>query len=155
LLPGAYDVSIDGPMLLYFPFRRENVTVEAGQSIQIDAKLEDLGLGTLGESGSSLLSIVNPAAPLSGPTPRVSGGKPDLSGIWLPALPIPSAPPELLDWAQKLQAERVQKFASDYPEAQCLPNGITLMGAFHPVKFVQNPGLLIMINEGDLTRQIF
>jgi hypothetical protein len=126
-----------------------------GAAVRIDIDLRDFQLNTLGEDRSFLASLVIPRAAPSGPAPRTSDGKPDLSGVWAPSFPADPGKPEPLPWAAGLSRERLANNLKDLPTSRCLPASITQTGMFKFYKLVQTPSLLVLISEGDLPRQIF
>ena len=122
---------------------------------------------------------------LGAPAPRTPGGKPDLSGVWMMADPLP-CPKELRDgndcvekiplsreavdfgvslpgglpyqpWAAALVKQRVANLSKDDPHARCLPPNFPRAFAFpHHQKFIQVPGLLVILDEFNASyRQIF
>ncbi|HEY7338898.1 MAG TPA: carboxypeptidase-like regulatory domain-containing protein [Bryobacteraceae bacterium] len=150
---GAYELSIRMPRMKNYV--RSSVAVRAGQPVRVDVTLQDnVQLGTLGD-GDRFAQRRRPAPPV-GPTPRMPGGKPDLSGFWAPAPadPSESEPPQGLPWVEAVVKERIANDLRDMPTARCLPNGVAATAGRG--KFVQTPTLLVMLIEfpGD-TRQVF
>src|SRR5262245_30200286 len=115
---------------------------------------------------------------LNAPAPRMPDGKPDLSGIWyLEPQPCPpagcadyQAGREFLDfgaklpgglpylpWAADLVKERSAQLGKDDPVGFCKPAGALRLLTFPPPrKFIQLPGLFLILSERDVTyRQIF
>jgi hypothetical protein len=142
-----------------------------------------MALGTT--AASQWLSYPTPGIPrlpdgkpnLAASAPKAADGKPDFSGIWEPiaslnlekvsgagyseqfvnlgsGLPggIPYTP-----WAADLVKARNANLRRDDPGTHCLPIGPTLLHTTPALrKIVQTPGLLVILNERDVSyRQIF
>jgi hypothetical protein len=103
---------------------------------------------------------------LTGPAPRLTDGRPDLSGIWEPAnryvtnLAADLRPEDVpfQPWAKSLYDERqTGSHSREDPPAHCLPQGVPRINAAPaPWKIVQSPGFIVILYEAfNLWRQIF
>src|SRR6266700_6105259 len=98
---------------------------------------------------------------LKGPTPHLSDGKPDLSGVWRGGGPVQDLAVgltkgetiPLLPEAEKLMKSRQSK---DDPEANCLPTGVPRIAPY-PWRILQTPTHVFFLFEGNIHsyRQIF
>lgn len=152
---GAYDVSISAPG--FYPNNQPNVSLGATEPLRLNVHLLEYQLGTLGDGREFRVQLTSPHTAPSGPTPRTTDGKPDLSGVWFAQRTVDPGKPEPLPWAQALLKERAANNDKDAPGAHCLPRGITNAGALFPFKLVQTPSLLVMLFEDDVPshRQVF
>jgi hypothetical protein len=122
---------------------------------------------------------------MAAPAPRMPDGKPDLSGLWVTAEPnnnrgasaeapadataitasrqmanigvdLPGGLPYQA-WQLPIVKERIENSAKDDPHIKCLPdNFLRAYGLPHMLKFVQTPGLLVVLNEMNAGyRQVF
>ena len=159
---GIYQLTVQVLATSYRTFLRDNVKVAPGQTIKLDIHLQEgIGLNTLGDgrefsqdvAHENLAKLVVPA----GPTPRMSDGKPDLSGYWsATGGSFDSGVPEFQNWAIYLARKRQADDLRDLPSACCQPNGIVLaVNTGAAQRIAQITGLLVMYSEGQLPRQIF
>jgi Carboxypeptidase regulatory-like domain len=152
----TYELSVNVPGMQ--AYQRTGIIVEPGQTVTIDARLEDSNsLRTLGEDPASIAALyINRPEPPTGPAPRALDGKPDLSGMWLGG---PAQLPELhmLPWAEALTRARKENNLKELPISRCLPAGpVPLLGPGF-FKLVQTPTLLVLMFEDDTPgyRQVF
>lgn len=153
---GTYDLSVEN-VQFFLPFHQAGVQVVAGRATRLEIRLDDFQLGTLGDGGEQFAGLLKDRPLPSGPAPRASDGKPDLSGIWGLAWPSESVgkEPEPLAWAEEDAKQRGKRGRiTDLGTAACLPAGIGGFGP--PQKIVQTPGLIVIL-DGNFNpdRQIY
>lgn len=91
-----------------------------------------------------------------GPLPRLSDGRPDLTGIWNGFGGSGQPNPHMLPWAAKIVEERRAKNGAEDYEARCLPGGPPRAAPYHTMLFA-TPKLVLMLFEGNthMYRQFF
>jgi hypothetical protein len=103
---------------------------------------------------------------LSAPAPRLSDGKPDLSGIWqangpkyLQKLTADMKPDDIpfQPWAKQVYDQRKDGRDARTESANCLPQGVPKISATPvPYKFIQANGEIVILYEAfNLWRQVF
>ena len=124
------------------------LVVAAGATVQLDVRLEDtLSLRTLGEDPTAIVATYfNRPDPPKGPTPRLTNGKPDLSGVWLGG-PLDLSGLDLQPWAEALLRERVDNHMKDWPPSYCLPAGAVPFSTSGFFKLVHHPATLVFMVE--------
>ncbi len=135
---------------------KRGVTIAMGADVKLDFTLNiSINEGTPGEYPA--LSLRDHTALISGPAPRTADGKPDLSGVWIPAQPTEFEDPPMKPWAAALAKERMAAGASGDPRAWCLPSGTVRTNNADLTKFVQTPDLLVILIEAASPgfRQVF
>lgn len=157
---GTYDISIAMPCCAFQPFSRQNVALQAGQALQLDIRLEEgVSLNTLGDDPGTLAALLRNRAKIpSRPVPRLSNGKPDLSGVWLANEDRYPEEPSALPWAAALAKERIRNNFKDAPHTRCLPEGLPIPASDPPfmAKLVHTPSLLVaLFEDAPGFRQIF
>jgi hypothetical protein len=152
---GTYDLSNSSPG--FTPFVQRGVAVTAGRTLQMNLRLNDFQLNTLGDGRDLLIDRNAQHAAPAGPTPRMPDGKPDLSGIWHNQRTIDPGKPETKPWAEAVVKERVANNSKDSPYSRCLPLGILLSGTGAPFRTVHTPTFMAMLFELDVPgyRQIY
>jgi len=153
---GAYELSASGPGFL--AYKQQNVLVGEGQTLSVDIRLHFDPQNTLGDNPGALFdNLLSRKPPLTGPAPRMPDGKPDLSGVWLPAIITDAgfAKPEPLPWAAAVMKQREEDHGKDIPSGHCLPLGVVMSTFVFPYQLVQAPKALVMLYEGEFPRQIY
>jgi hypothetical protein len=144
--PGTYEISVNGPGMK--SFSRGGLVVAAGQTLQLDVRLEEgVSLRTLGEDPTAIAALYfNRPDPPKGKTPRLTNGKPDLTGVWLGG-PTDLGGLELQPWAAALFKERIDNNLKDWPPSYCQPAAAVpfFTGGFF--KLVHHPSTLVFIVE--------
>ena len=154
-LPAAtYELYVPATGFTFAPYAKKDIRLQAGQRLTADIRLEwPINLGTVGDD--TFLTLRNRYAGLSGPAPRSSDGKPDLSGVWNGSPDPNPEQPALLPGAAAVQKQRFANNLKDLPSAYCLPGEI-FPSAPLPYKIVQTPSLILQLFEFEGGfRQIF
>jgi hypothetical protein len=118
----------------------------------VPASAQDTTAPARGRAGGRGARAKGPAGPL----PRMSDGKPDLTGIWNGFGGSTNDAPNMQPWAAKIVAQhRANGGAEDY-EARCLPGGPPRAAPYHTALFA-TPKLVLMLFEGNthMYRQFF
>jgi hypothetical protein len=139
----------------YAVLARRGVSVAAGATVRVDAKLADnANAGTPGEIFFSYAKAER--KPPVGPAPRTRDGKPDLTGMWYPGFDLEPEEPDMLPWAEEVVRQRANKVGDD-PRARCLPSGVVRTHWLDLAKIVQTPDVLIILTEPSVPgfRQVF
>jgi hypothetical protein len=153
---GAYELSASGPG--FSAYKRQNVVVASAQALSVDIRLHFDPQNTLGDNPGALFdNPLNRKPQLTGPAPRTPDGKPDLSGVWLPAIAKDAgfAKPEPLPWAASVLKQREDDQGKDIPSGHCLPLGVIMSTFVFPYQLVQAPKALVMLYEGEVPRQVY
>jgi hypothetical protein len=109
-----------------------------------------------GKGGGKAGKGFAPEAGPPGPVPKLSDGKPDLSGVWNGQRTVTQSMPPMLPWAEKVVKDRQANQSADDFEARCLPGGPPRAAPYHTSLF-STPKLVLMLFEGNthMYRQFF
>ena len=157
---GTYDLSVPMPCCQWGSFAQSNVVVRSGETLRLDIHLPwGANLGALADDPILLSDELRDKAPIpTGPIPRTSDGKPDLSGVWINVYnpDTPGVPP-LQPWAAALFKQRVESNSKDYPGAYCLPANAEPITRAFPYRIVQTKSMIVFLHEEDTpgVRQVF
>jgi hypothetical protein len=154
---GTYEISVEN-VPLFLPFHQSGIQAAAGKTTRFDIRLEDFNLGTLGDAGVEFARRLQDKSAPSGPVPRASDGKPDLSGVWQKSLPgLAGDAPDPLPEAEAVSKQRGKRGrVTDLGPGACMPGGISLGAFFEDYRIVQTPALIVILDGGfNPTRQIY
>jgi hypothetical protein len=136
----------------------------SGQQPDLPPLAKDPGAFPIGNTQGT--GVANNPKAVAGPAPHLPDGRPDFGGdgAWYPGFAGNIAEPQwkgvrsadqhvdvpFLPWAIEVFNERVENFAKDDPEAQCLPVGIPrYMFDPYPFQMLQTEDRVIFLFEGD------
>jgi hypothetical protein len=158
LSPGKYSLKVSPPCCLHGSFANDEIDVAGATTLDIELEEGD-SFNTIGDDPGLLRAAVLQRQTIPDePPPRLPGGTPDLSGLWLLGEdPFPEKP-EALPWAQELRDERVASNGRHHPHNYCLPGSPPIAKAVAPflAKFVHKDEMLVMLLEdAPGYRQIF
>lgn len=159
LAPGKYDLTVPIGCCMYQSYEQRGVAIVAGKTLKLDIHVDwSHNLGAIGDDPGSLLADMRAnAGDVSGPTPRMPDGKPDLTGVWANILPPGNPPlPPMKPWAAEMwkQLKAINKYG---PAAYCLPQNAVPTSMLYLNKYVQTKDLLVQLIEGMTPghRQVF
>jgi Carboxypeptidase regulatory-like domain len=146
LLSGKYDIT--STMTGFQPFKRDSIQV-AGSGVTVDIRMVDSQLNTLGDGREFFAFEATQRQKVTGPTPRLPNGKPDLTGLWYGQTTVDSGKLLLTPKAAAIKKERDSTEGKEGPQSYCLPMGITEMNRFDVWQAVQTPAVLVMVSSVD------
>jgi len=155
---GNYVLSVNMPCCEFIPFESEPVSVTPTGSSEFDIHMAPGNIFVEGDDPAAInAEILDRQVVPDQPAPRLSSGKPDLSGVWLVSQDPYPEKPKAKPWAEKLATERAESWFVGDPMLRCLPGSPPIPGASSfMTKFVHKPQLLVMLLEDTPGfRQIF
>ena len=143
---GTYDISVAVPGVK--AFEQKGVTVAAAKTLELNIKLEEgTQLSSLGEDTLAIAADRKRHHPPSGPTPRTTDGKPDLSGVWWSPVTVEPGNAEWLPGAQATAKQRLDNNAIESPQARCLPSPVTRLGPLF--ELAQTKQFVVVISDDE------
>jgi hypothetical protein len=99
---------------------------------------------------------------LAAPVQRTRDGKVDFNGVWQRISPTyrrniaaDLKPEEIQPWARELVQQRMEDLGKGHMSVRCLPWGPSYATSERLFKIIQTPGVILMLDEGLVYRQIF
>ena len=150
---GSYDISVAVGGVR--PFERKGVAVQAAKTVELAIKLEEsTQLSTLGEDPLAIVADRQRHHPPSGPAPRTSDGKPDLSGVWWSPVTTDPGVAEWLPSAQAIAKRRTDNNSVESPQAHCLPSPVVRLGPLFELAQTKNFMVIVSDDESPGFHQI-
>ena len=146
---GTYTLKVNMPCCAYQSYVSDEVTVAAATSFEIHLE-EGSSFNTVGDDPGVIAAFIKDRQIVPDePPPKMPGGNPDLSGVWLVGSDPFREKADALPWAQELRDERVATDFRHHPHTYCLPSNLPIPGGAAPfiTKFVQKDDLLIILLE--------
>jgi hypothetical protein len=143
---GSYRLTSTTPG--FAAFSQDDVRLTGGD-LTVNIRLQDRQLNTLGDGREFFAAEAASRHKVAGPTPRLTNGKPDLSGLWYSQDTVDPGEPAPTPWAAAIKKQRDATYARDFPQSFCLPMGITRDTALSLWQIIQTPSVLGIISEAD------
>jgi len=143
---GKYNLT--STMIGFQTFQQESIEVASG-GVTVDIRMVDRQLNTLGDGREFFAFEAAQRRKLTGPAPRLSNGKPDLTGLWYAQETVDAGKLRLKPGAAAIKKERDLTEGKDGPQSFCLPMGITQMNNFDVWQLVQTPVVLAIVSGVD------
>ena len=143
---GTYDITYSGVPTMSNG-ERKGVKIDSA-SIVLDLRMDfNTQQGTTGEDRFSAIADAKRHNPPSGPTPKPTDGKPDLSGVWWRPTETDGGNPQFLPAAEAVARGHRERNNADNPQVRCLPGVVTRFGPLF--QLVQSPDYLVIINDDE------
>lgn len=143
---GSYQLTSTSPG--FAPFSQNEVRVTGGD-LTLNIQLQDFQLNTLGDGREFFAAAAARRRKVTGTTPRLANGKPDLSGLWYSQDTVDPGKPVPTPWGAAIRKQREANDGRDFPQSFCLPMGVSVDASIGLWQVVQTPTILVLVSEPD------